>query len=205
MSEVTTPMPEESTQVAIRLANEGIPVNVIARGLEMPAADVRVSLDEALASGRITEMPAADWPPTARRADHLPPHIAAARDADLVTSFMRAFKLTKLMASFMLILVKREEADKNTLHRAIESQRATRANRPNNPEETDPKMVDVVICNLRKKLKAFDLTINTLWGRGYYLDTQDRQRALAFVEREVDAANDNVRSQSAPFAIVRAA
>lgn len=185
------------SQIASRLANEGIPVNVIARGLETPAADIRVVLDEALASGRITEMPAADWPPTARRADHLPPHIAAARDADLVTSFMRVFKLTKLMASFMLVLVKREEADKTTLHRVIESQRAQRTNRPSSSEETDPKMVDVVICNLRKKLKPFTLTINTLWGRGYYLDNKDRQNALGLIEREVehvrnrDPANDN--------------
>jgi hypothetical protein len=202
---MTDAMPH--AQIAIRLANEGIPVNVIARGLETPAADVRVCLVDALSAGRITEMPAADWPPTARRADHLPPHIAAARDSDLITAFMRTFRLTKLMASFMLVLVKREEADKMTLHRVIEAQRATRANRPNNPEETDPKMVDVVICNLRKKLKPFGLTINTLWGRGYYLDPKDRQSVLASVEREVDhvrePANDNVAPRKA--APVRAA
>lgn len=187
--------PEPSyAQAAIRLAAEGIPVNVIARGLEVPAADVRLSLDEALASGRITEMPAADWPPTARRADHLPPHIAAARDADLVTGFMRTFKTPKLAANFMLVLVKREEATKTTLHRVIESQRAARANRPSTSEETDPKMVDVVICNLRKKLKPFGLTIHTLWGRGYYFDEKDRQKILSLIERNMDCepANDNV-------------
>jgi len=193
-------------QIAVRLANEGIPVNVIARGLEVPAGDVRISLDEALAAGRITEMPAADWPPTARRADHLPPHIAAARDADLVTGFMRTFHTPKLAANFMLVLVKREEATKATLHRVIESQRAQRANRPSASEETDPKMVDVVICNLRKKLKPFGLTIHTLWGRGYYFDEKDRQRILSLIERNVDnahePANDNV---PAGQAAVRAA
>ena len=193
-------------QIAVRLANEGIPFNVIARGLEIPAGDVRLSLDEALAAGRITEMPAADWPPTARRADHLPPHIAAARDADLVTGFMRTFRTPKLAANFMLVLVKREEATKSTLHRVIESQRAQRANRPSASEETDPKMVDVVICNLRKKLKPFGLTIHTLWGRGYYFDEKDRQRILSLIERNVDnahePANDNV---PAGQAAVRAA
>jgi hypothetical protein len=201
------PLPAGYDQIATRLANEGIPVNVIARGLEVPAADVRVSLDDALASGRITEMPAADWPPTARRADHLPPHIAAARDSDLVTSFMRAFKLPKLLASFLLVLVRREEADKTTLHRVIETQRAQRANRPDDPEETDPKMVDVVICNLRKKLKPFGVTIHTLWGHGYFLDAAGRQSALSLVEREIEhvrvAANDNIPAGKAT--IVRAA
>jgi len=178
-------------QVAVRLANEGIPVNVIARSFELPAADVRVSLDEALASGRITEMPAADWPPTARRADHLPAHIAAARDADLVTSFMRVFKLTKLMANFMLVLVKREQADKTTLHRVIESQRAARVNRPDTSEETNPKMVDVMICNLRKKLRPFKVEVETLWGRGYTLEPHMRQRVLNILNGGPDAANDN--------------
>jgi len=190
----TPPLGAPFDQIANRLANEGIPVNVIARSLECPAADVRLSLEESLAAGSITEMPAADWPPTARRADHLPPHIAAARDNDLVIAFMRTFKLTKLMASFILVLVKREEADKTTLHRVIEAQRATRASRPDNPEETDPKMVDVVICNLRKKLKPFGLTIQTLWGHGYYLDAEGKKQALMLIERELhdrDAANDN--------------
>jgi hypothetical protein len=189
-------VPLEHDDIIVRLANEGIPVSVIARGVGNLAYDVRVSLEEALAAGRITEMPAPDWPPTARRADHLPPHIAAARDADLVTGFMRAFRVPKLAANFMLVLVKREEATKATLHRVIESQRAQRANRPSNSEETDPKMVDVVICNLRKKLLPFGLKIHTLWGRGYYFDEKDRQAVLKLVEREVDdaaePANDNV-------------
>lgn len=180
-------------QIAARLADEGIPVNVIARGLEVPAADVRVSLDESLASGRITEMPAADWPPTARRADHLPPHIAAARDTDLVTSFMRVFKLTKLLANFMLVMVKREQVDKATLHRVIESVRAARVNRPDTSEETNPKMVDVLICNLRRKLRPFGITIETLWGLGYHLEPQMRERVLNVLNGGLEhaAANDN--------------
>jgi hypothetical protein len=192
--EYRPPLSSPYDQIASRLANEGIPVNVIARGLEHPAESVRLSLEESLAAGLITEMPAPDWPPTARRADHLPPHIAAARDNDLVIAFMRAFRLTKLMASFVLVLVKREEADKTTLHRVIEAQRAVRASRPDNPEETDPKMVDVVICNLRKKLRNFGLTIHTLWGHGYYLDLESKKQALALIERELndrDAVNDN--------------
>lgn len=192
------------SSIAARLANEGIPVNVIARGLEVPAADVRLSLDADLASGRITEMPAADWPPTARRADHLPPHIAAARDTDLVTSFMRVFKLTKLLANFMLVMVKREQADKTTLHRVIESIRAARVNRPDTSEETNPKMVDVLICNLRKKLRVFGIEIETLWGRGYYLEPHMRQRVLDILEGGLDsaAANDN---ETRPADDVRAA
>jgi hypothetical protein len=183
--------------IAVRLAAESVPVNVIARGIDTPAGDVRESLEFALHSGDITEMPAPDWPPTARRADHLPPVIAAARDADLMISCMRAFKVTKLMASFMMVLLKREEADKAVLHRVIEAQRASRTSRPDSTEETDPKMVDVVICNLRKKLKPYGLTIQTLWGHGYYIDAEGRKAALALVEKEVQVRNDAAAADAA--------
>lgn len=183
--------------IAVRLAAESVPVNVVARGLSIPADEIREALDYALETGDITEMPAPDWPPTARRADHLPPAVAAARDIDLMISCMRAFKVTKLMASFMMVLLKREEADKAVLHRVIEAQRASRTSRPDSTEETDPKMVDVVICNLRKKLKPYGLTIQTLWGHGYFIDAEGRKAALALVEKEVQVRNDAAAADAA--------
>lgn len=179
-----------SYYIAVRLAAENVPVNVVARGLDIPAPEVRNALEYALETGGITEMPAPDWPPTARRADHLPSVITAARDVDLTISCMRAFKITKLMASFMIVLLKREEADKIVLHRVIEAQRASRTSRPDNMEETDPKMVDVIICNLRKKLKPYGLIIQTLWGHGYYISSEGRRAALALIEQEVQIRND---------------
>jgi DNA-binding winged helix-turn-helix (wHTH) protein len=77
----------------------------------------------------------------------------------------------------MLVLLKRDEADKDTLHYVIETQRALRRSRLNNSETTDPKMVDVVICKLRKKLKPLGINIKTLWGRGYYLNEESRKVA----------------------------
>jgi hypothetical protein len=105
--------------------------------------------------------------------------------------------VTKLMASFMMVLLKREEADKAVLHRVIEAQRASRTSRPDSTEETDPKMVDVVICNLRKKLKPYGLTIQTLWGHGYYIDAEGRKSALALVEKEVQVRNDAAAADAA--------
>ena len=73
-----------------------------------------------------------------------------------------------------LVLLKREEADKETLHFVIETQRALRRTRPDSVETTDPKMVDVVICKLRKKLRPLGINIQTLWGHGYYIDSDGR-------------------------------
>lgn len=45
-------------------------------------------------------------------------------------------------------------------------------------EERDPKIVDVFICRLRKKLAPFGAEIATLWARGYQLKDRARWRAL---------------------------
>lgn len=34
-------------------------------------------------------------------------------------------------------------------------------------DETEMKIVDVLICKIRRKLKPLDLNIQTVWGRGY--------------------------------------
>ena len=168
--------------VIARLANEGIPIAVMARGFDAPAELIRDAVRCSIENGTVTEMPREDWPPTARRADHLPSQLAKEQDDHLLTACMRAFNITKLQSSFMLVLLKREEADKDTLHHVIESQRAIRRNQPDNPESTDPKMVDVVICNLRKRLRPYwppgHETIRTLWGHGYYMEKADRDIAL---------------------------
>jgi len=176
-----------------RLANEGIPVAVLARGLDTPSEVIRATIQEAIDCGTVTEMPRDDWPPTARRSDHLPSQLAKEQERDLLTACMRAFAVTRLQASFMLVLLKREEADKDTLHHVIESQRAIRRNQPDNPDTTDPKMVDVVICNLRKRLRPYfppaHEAIKTLWGHGYYMERDDRQAALDKIHAVVQVAN----------------
>ena len=174
-----------------RLANEGIPVAVLARGLDAPSEVIRSTIQDAIDCGKVTEMPRDDWPPTARRADHLPSQLAKEQDESLLTASMRAFAITKLQAAFMMVLLKRDEADKTTLHHVIEQQRAIRRNQPDNPDQTDEKMVDVVICNLRKRLRSYwpagHEVIKTLWGHGYFVDKIDRELALDKVHAVVQA------------------
>jgi hypothetical protein len=138
-------------------------------------------------------MPTEDWPPTSKRADHLPNGVARETEKDMRLLCSRAFKLTGLQSAFMLVLLKKDLADKDTLHHVIEQQRLTRAHRPDNPEETDPKMVDVVICLLRKRLKPYNIVVSTSWGDGYYLKAEDRKKANALIEALVkeNAGNSN--------------
>jgi len=39
------------------------------------------------------------------------------------------------------------------------------------------KIIDVFICKIRKKLKPHGIAINTVWGQGFYLTAEARQRA----------------------------
>ncbi len=45
-----------------------------------------------------------------------------------------------------------------------------------------PKIFDVLICQLRRHLRPFDITIATAWGEGWYLDAENRARARALIE-----------------------
>jgi len=163
--------------IAIRLADEGIPVRAIARAVKVPSEDIYEALRDALASGAILEVPKDDWPIGSRRSDRTAFNGTPLEDEDnLKVACARLFRVTRLEAAIMVVLLKRSEATKAQLHLVIEQ------NRPNeNREETDPKMVDVVICHLRKKLKRHDLLIDTIWGIGYLISAPHRERATALL------------------------
>lgn len=36
----------------------------------------------------------------------------------------------------------------------------------------DIKIVDVFVCKMRKKLRPYGITIDTVWGRGYLLTAE---------------------------------
>lgn len=51
--------------------------------------------------------------------------------------------------------------------------------------DTDPKIVAVYVCKLRKKLRPHGITIESIWGEGYRIvgDSRERLRALIGVDR----------------------
>jgi len=172
-------LPAHLDTVAVNAANEGIPVCAIARILAFPAENVYFSLKNALDMGAICEIPKADWPPTAKRADRVPT-ARAPTDSDLLFHARQVFKLTKLEAGFVVVLLRHDRVEKEKLHHVIEQQRAQRAHQPIELESTDPKMVDVIICKLRKKLKTLDpeFVIKTIWGGGYHIASDVKTKML---------------------------
>lgn len=52
-----------------------------------------------------------------------------------------------------------------------------------------PKILDVWLCRLRRKLRAHDIEIQTIWGRGWYMEPEDRAKVelLRFKPAEIAA------------------
>lgn len=160
--------------VAIRMADEGIPVRVIARTTRLPSDEVYEILRNAVGRGAIVELPKDDWPVGSRRGSRTAFNGTLLETEDaLIFACAQFFKATKLEASILAVLLKRNEVTKAQLHLVIEQ------NRPGeNRDETDPKMVDVIICHLRKKLLPHDVTIKTVWGIGYLVPPDSRDIAM---------------------------
>ena len=168
-----------------RAACEGIPVGAIARIFEYDMGEIYVVLNYLHSIGTISEVPKPDWPPTSRNADRLPQFDCRPQASNIQFIAQRVFKLTKLEAGFLTALIRCEHADKGMLHGIIEQQRMQRQSRPNKLELTDPKMVDVMICKLRKKLRDHDAQFNgavqTVWGGGYFIDSKTKATLLSLL------------------------
>lgn len=167
--------------LAVRCANEGIPIAAIARVLQSPFEYISQCLTHARKLGAITEVPKPDWP-TGTTSNTRSPTLSGFV-ADVEFTCRKTFRLTNLEAGFLVVLLRMAHADKEKLRLVIEQQRATRQFRPDKQEVSDPKMVDVMICKLRKKLKAIDpaLVIRTNWGKGYYLEQDVKDRILTLI------------------------
>lgn len=81
--------------------------------------------------------------------------------------------LTASEARLFGLLAKRGQATKDQLHHLCGVN--------HDGETPDPKIVDVFICKMRKKLGRYDVQIETVWGQGYRIapDHLARARELA--------------------------
>jgi len=76
--------------------------------------------------------------------------------------------LTATEARLFSAIAGREMATKQYLMTALYSDRPD--------EEPEIKIVDVLVCKIRKKLRPFGVEIKTIWGQGYMLPDRERFR-----------------------------
>lgn len=92
------------------------------------------------------------------------------RDAGLHVRLPPGLGLTPHEARIFLSLLKRDVCSKEQLLNAA-------YDLLHDGDLPGIKIIDVFICKIRKKLKPHGISISTIWGQGYYLDAEARQRA----------------------------
>ena len=168
----------ELVVMAVKLADEGIPVRAIARSLKIPSAELYDILNHALIEGKIIELPKDDWPAGSSRAQRAVYAGTILENEEIVKSLcVRLFKATRQQAAVLAVMFKRIELTKAQIHTILQENRPSTSREP-----TDQKMVDVVIFHIRKKLKPHGLAIETVWGTGYLISPGHRERAIKLLE-----------------------
>jgi DNA-binding response OmpR family regulator len=162
---------QSSIAIAVRLADEGIPIRAIARATSLSSADIYELLRDAVASGTIVELPQDDWPKGSKRSAREIFNGSPLENPEaLKIACARKFKASPLEACMLTLMLRRDQVTKEQLHVVITQK--------SGKEDIDQKMVDVMICKLRKKLKPFGLVIETMWGMGYFITPASREIAV---------------------------
>jgi hypothetical protein len=175
----TIPLLED---IAVRLAHERVPVRAIARTIRLSSEQIYELLRSAIERAVIVEMPRDDWPtsvPAASRVQSEPLQDEGA----LHIACIRAFKVTPQEAAVLAILLRRDHVTKEQVHSVIESTRRLSAS-----DATILKQVDVVICKIRKKVKAHHIVIETLWNTGFCIGQETRSRITRLLLNHQEAA-----------------
>ncbi len=149
--------------VIVRLADEGVPIKALVRVFRKPFEQVEELLGEALSDGLLLALPAADWPIGTSRGDRMPTNAPERGDVPMWLVLGARFELGLTMSEAQIVaaLVWKGKCSKAWLHERI-------------APEAEPKIVDVFICKVRKKLAPFQYSVITEWGWGYRMSEDDR-------------------------------
>ena len=96
----------------------------------------------------------------------------------------QSLALTKTQAALFLALARRKFCATKILHDIVESRRWAHST------PTDRKIVGVIICSIRKRLRG-RYTIQTVQGSGYFMSDDDRRRAAEHLLGCIGVAADD--------------
>lgn len=156
--------------IAVRLADEGVPLRAIARAIKMSSVMVRERLRLAQAAGQLLDLPRDDWPPgfpRDQRALQLSRLVTENRD-QLLVAMQQIFGLTPTEISLLLVLVQHPSLLRDRINDAMPS-----------------RTVNVHMCAIRKRLEPYGIHITTLWGHGYQFSNKDRRKMMELILQRV--------------------
>ena len=156
--------------IAVRLADEGVPLRAIARATLISSTALYQTLVEAKMKGVLLHIPRDDWPPGCPRDQRALQisRLAAEQHDTLIFAIKDVFHLTPTGARLFLLLVQHEHV-------------------PHARIDLEHKLLVVNICKMRRFLRPFDIVIKTLWGYGYQLPAAHRKRAMELILANVEA------------------
>jgi DNA-binding response OmpR family regulator len=162
-----THLPVEA--IAVRLADEGVPLRAIARATSTPSDTLRTKLHEAQAQGRLLELPRDDWPPgfpRDQRALQLSRMVTQNPEA-VTLAMQKIFGLTATEVGLLMTLIQNTSVPKTRINNMAH------------------RTIDVHICHIRARLHPFGIAIATLWGYGYQLPVDDRRKVMDLILADV--------------------
>jgi hypothetical protein len=159
--------------VAVRLADEGVPLRAIARATHIPSAELRDRFRDAKEEGQLVDLPKEDWPPgfpRDQRALQLSRMVTQNPEA-MTLALHQLFQLTPTEIGLIMLLLQHTTVPKerfNMVHRTI----------------------DVHMCRIRHRLEPFGIAITTLWGHGYQIDADSRRRIMDLILKAVEQGDE---------------
>jgi DNA-binding response OmpR family regulator len=157
--------------IAIRLANEGVPVQAIARATGWSYADVHAQLQTAQSDGSLVAIPCADWPAGYTREQkllHLS-HSVLNNKADLEKAIHRVFHIPPRLAQILLLLLQHPEVHRDRFAHLTYATTGL------------SNVTAVHVSYLRGKLQKFGLTVQTIYGYGYRMSPEHQRKALNLI------------------------
>ena len=159
--------------IAIRLADEGVPLRAIARATNTPSDQLRTKLREARDEGRLLDLPKEDWPPGFPRDQRaLQLSRMGTQNPEAVTlAAGHVFGLTATEVSLLMTLIRSPDVPRERIGMA-------------------PRTIDVHVCHIRKALAPFGIVVETLWGYGYQLSEPHRRKVMEMILSRAQGASD---------------
>lgn len=150
----------------VRLADEGVPIGALSRTFKIPYDSAHGIVRQALEDGVIADMPQADWPAGSRLRKPTTAPIRLTERPDLLMRLKTEFGLTPAESRLLQCLMQARACTKPHLHAVV-------------APEAEPKIIDVFVCKIRAKLRAFQVRIDTIWGQGYAMTEESKRLVLA--------------------------
>jgi two-component system cell cycle response regulator CtrA len=176
-----------TSDVVTVFARHGIAISTIARAMALPVDRVEGMCLRAHGNGELQMMPPAT-PDDPRHAllSELTNLRAQLDDAQMqireltsvrelgVETYVGVAQMTRKEAVVAAAIVKYGHASKSSIYHALYGGLDI-------DEQREPKIVDVFVCKIRKKLRPFGVEIDTQWGVGYKMSPENvaRLRELA--------------------------